>query len=108
MSPGRFDAPTGALYTLTDDTMVRDNNSVHRLFPLARFILGIIIIFLIPSRPSATTAQTLTEDHLGEGLSISIRDLRTQCPDIGPLVAIEIDPARYRFTVHYYQQDGFS
>jgi uncharacterized protein YigE (DUF2233 family) len=24
------------------------------------------------------------------------------------LVAVEIDPDRYRFTVHYYQQDGFS
>ena len=60
------------------------------------------------SRPSTTTAQTLTEDQLGDGLSISVWDPHTQCPGVAPLVAVEIDPDRYRFTVHYYQQDGFS
>lgn len=53
-------------------------------------------------------AQALTGDQLGDGLSISVWDLHTQCPDIAPLVAVEIDPDRYRFTVHYYQEDGFS
>jgi len=53
-------------------------------------------------------AQTLAEDQLGDGLSISVWNPRTQCPDVAPLVAVEIDPDRYRFTVHYYQQDGLS
>jgi uncharacterized protein YigE (DUF2233 family) len=60
------------------------------------------------SGPSTTMAQTLAEDQLGDGLSISVWNPRTQCPDVAPLVAVEIDPDRYRFTVHYYQQDGFS
>ena len=60
------------------------------------------------SGPLATTAQTLTEDQLGDGLSISVWDPHTQCPDVAPLVAVEIDPDRYRFSVHYYQEDGFS
>jgi uncharacterized protein YigE (DUF2233 family) len=81
------------------------NNSFHSL-PVGRFILG--FIFAISGELSATMAQTLAEDRLGDGLSISVWDPGTQCPDVGPLVAVEIDPDRYRFTVHYYQQDGFS
>jgi len=53
-------------------------------------------------------AQILTGDQLGNGLSISVWNPPTQCPDVAPLIAVEIDPDRYSFTVHYYQQDGFS
>ena len=60
------------------------------------------------SGPATTTAQTLTGDQLGDGLSISVWNPHKQCPDVAPLIAIEIDPNRYRFAVHYYQQDGFS
>jgi hypothetical protein len=89
-------------------TMARDN-SFYRSFlfrPVALFLLGIVLVMF--SRPSTTTAQTLTEDQLGDGLSISVWDPHTQCPGVAPLVAVEIDPDRYRFTVHFYQQDGFS
>jgi uncharacterized protein YigE (DUF2233 family) len=88
--------------------MARDN-SFHwslSLAHVARFFLGIIFVML--SGPATTTAQTLTGDQLGDGLSISVWNPQTQCPDVAPLVAIEIDPDRYRFTVHYYQQDGLS
>jgi len=88
--------------------MVQDN-SFHRSLPftpVAWFLLG--IIFVMFSGPSTTTAQTLTGDHLGDGLSISVWNLQAQCSDVAPLIAVEIDPNRYRFTVHYYQQDGFS
>ena len=74
--------------------------------PAARFLLG--IIFVMFSGPLTTTAQTLTGDQLGNGLSISVWNPHTQCPDVAPLIAVDIDPDRYRFTVHYYQQDGFS
>jgi len=88
--------------------MVQDN-SFHRSLPftpVARFLLG--IIFVMFNGSSTTTAQTLTEDRLGDGLSISVWNPQVQCSDIAPLIAVEIDPNRYRFTVHYYQQDGFS
>jgi uncharacterized protein YigE (DUF2233 family) len=58
--------------------------------------------------PSAALAQSLTGDRLGEGLSISIWSPQAKCPDVPPLVAIDVDPERYRFTVHYYQQDGLT
>ena len=88
--------------------MIR-NNSFHRslpLTPVARFLLG--IIFVILSGPATTKAQTLTGDQLGDGLSISVWNPQAQCQDVAPLIAVEIDPNRYRFTVHYYQQDGLS
>ena len=88
--------------------MAQDNSFHWSLpfVPVARFLLG--IIFVMFSGPSTTTAQTLTGDQLGNGLSISVWSPQTQCPDVAPLVAVEIDPDRYRFTVHYYQQDGLS
>lgn len=85
--------------------MVQDN-SVHWSFPVAQFLLGLIVVMF--SGPSTAAAQTLGEDQLGDGLSISVWNPRSQCPDVAPLVAAEIDPDRYRFTVHYYQQDGLS
>lgn len=85
--------------------MVQDN-SAHWSIPVAQFLLGLTIV--VSSGPSTTMAQTLAEDQLGDGLSISVWNPRTQCPDVAPLVAVEIDPDRYRFTVHYYQQDGLS
>ena len=85
--------------------MVRDN-SFHWSLPVARLLLGVVFIVFVG--PSSTTAQPLTGDQLGDGLSISVWNPHTHCPDVAPLVAIEIDPDRYRFTVHYYQQEGFS
>ena len=88
--------------------MVQDNSFYWSLpfAPVSRFLLG--IMFVVFSGPSTTTAQTLTGDQLGDGLSISVWNPHLQCPDVAPLVAVEIDPDRYRFTVHYYRQDGFS
>ena len=86
--------------------MIVQDNSIHWSFPFAQFFLGLIVVVF--SGPSTAMAQTFAEDQLGDGLSISVWNPRTQCPDVAPLVAVEIDPDRYRFTVHYYQQDGLS
>jgi hypothetical protein len=86
--------------------MIVQDNSAHRSFPVAPFLLGLIVVIF--SGSLTAMAQTLAEDQLGDGLSISVWNPRTQCPDVAPLVAVEIDPDRYRFAVHYYQQDGFS
>jgi hypothetical protein len=88
--------------------MVRDTRFCQPFFfiPVVLFLFG--TVFAVFSRPSPAPAQPLREDQLTDGLSISVWDPHTQCPDVAPLVAVEIDPDRYRFTVHYYQQDGFS
>src|SRR6201988_1744563 len=86
--------------------MIVQQNSNHWSFPVTQCLLGLIVIMF--SEPSTAMAQTLTEDELGDGLSISVWNPHIKCPDVAPLVAVEIDPDRYSFTVHYYQQDGFS
>jgi uncharacterized protein YigE (DUF2233 family) len=86
--------------------MVQDNSFYRSLFSIALPLLGSLFVILIG--PPPTTGQTLTGDRLGNGLSISVWDPHTQCPDVAPLVAVEIDPDRYRFTVHQYQQQGLS
>ena len=88
--------------------MVQDN-SFYRSLSFTSVALPLLgIIFVMLSGPSTSSGQTLTGDRLGNGLSISVWDPHTQCPDVAPLVAIEIDPDRYRFTVHHYQQDGLT
>ena len=85
--------------------MVWDNRFFSSC-PLAQILPGIIFVISIGS--STTMAQPLIGDQLGEGLSISVWNPPSQCPDVAPLVAVDIDPDLYRFTVHYYQQDGLS
>lgn len=82
------------------------NTHFQLSLPVARVVLSITLFMF--SDVSTTPAQTITEDQLGDGLSVSVWNPQTQCPDVAPLVAVEINPDRYRFTVHYYQQDGFS
>lgn len=82
------------------------NTHFQLSLPVARVVLSITLFMF--SDVSTTPAQTITEDQLGDGLSVSVWNPQTQCPDVAPLVAVEIDPDRYRFSVHYYQQDGFS
>jgi len=86
--------------------MVQDNSFYRSLFSIALPLLGSLFVILIG--PPPTTGQTFTGDRLGNGLSISVWDPHAQCPDVAPLVAVEIDPDRYRFTVHQYQQQGLS
>ena len=82
------------------------NTNFQLSLPVARVVLSIALFMF--SDVSTTPAQTITADQLGDGLSVSVWNPQTQCPDVAPLVAVEIDPDRYRFTVHYYEQDGFS
>jgi len=70
------------------------------------FLLGFIVAMF--GAATASSAQLHTGDQLGNGLFISVWTPQPQCADIPPLIAVDIDPDRYRFTVHYYQQEGLS
>ncbi len=96
----------GSPSLLLKDAMVQSNSVLRPLTytPIARFLFGIILV--MSGGLSTATAQTLTGDQLGNGLSISVWSPHAQCPGVAPLVAVEIDPDRYRFTVHYYRQEG--
>ena len=63
--------------------MVQDHSFYRSLPSIALLLLGIIFVML--SGPPTTTGQTLAGEHLGKGLSISVWDPHTQCPDVAPL-----------------------
>ena len=76
----------------------------HRL-PVFRAIV-ILGSLLVPSGgPGPVYAQSITWDRLAEGLAIGVWAPPAVCPDVAPLVATEIDPKRYRFSVHYYRNE---
>jgi len=74
-----------------------------RLWAGALAIVTGLIPFLLPSHP--VSAQTIAWDHPVEGLAIGVWDPSSVCSDVPPLVVSEIDPLRYRISVHYFRNE---
>lgn len=72
----------------------------------ATLLLG--TAWLVTGVPQSATTQTLPWDPVAEGLFMTVWKPQAPCQDVPPLVAIDIDPDRYRFVVHHYQQEGLS
>ena len=53
-------------------------------------------------------AQDLQWESFGDGLAVSVWQPRERCPDIDSLLVVDADPERYRFSVHYYAQEGLA
>lgn len=64
--------------------------------------------WLVIGVPPQAAAQTLKWDPVAEGLSVTVWTPQPPCQEVPPLVAIDIDPARYRFSVHHFQREGLS
>ena len=73
---------------------------------VATFLLG--TAWLVSSSPQLAIAQALTWDPVAEGLSVTVWTPQSPCQEVPPLIAIDIDPDRYRFSVHHYQREGLS
>ena len=52
-------------------------------------------------------AQTIAWDRPSEGLAIGVWNPSTACPDVPALLVSEIDPLRYRVSVHYFRNEPF-
>jgi len=66
------------------------------------------MIILLAYGVTPVWAQSLLWDRLAEGLSIALWTPPSPCRDVPPLIAVDIDPGRYRFQVHYYRNDQFN
>lgn len=69
----------------------------------------VLLWFLIPLLLTFTTpahAQELTWEPLGTGLAASIWKPGERCLEAERFLLIKVDPERYRFSVHYYAQEG--
>ena len=70
------------------------------------FLIG--TAWLAIGSPHEAATQTLTWDPVAEGLSAAVWTPQAPCQEVPPFVAIDIDPDRYRFSVHYYQREGMA
>jgi uncharacterized protein YigE (DUF2233 family) len=51
-------------------------------------------------------ADSVHWDRLADGLLITLWSPPSTCPHVPSLIALDIDPARYRFAVHYYRTES--
>ena len=103
--PALFDLTLHAspLYTRRHSIMPQFHG-FHRSFP-SRSILLLFTLLFFSGEVRPDTAHAMTWDRLAEGLAVTVWNPSPACQDVPPLVVVEIDPVRYRFSVHYYRQE---
>jgi len=72
----------------------------------ALILLG--IVFSGTALSGLASAQSISWDHPGKGLAIGLWNPPPVCRDVPQLVVAEIDPARYRFSIHYFRNEPLS
>lgn len=56
--------------------------------------------------PAYGMAKDIQWERLANGLSVSIWKPAADCLEVPPSLVTDIDPRRYRFSVHFYAQEG--
>ena len=71
----------------------------------ARALVILAGLFSIGSISHSASAPSIAWDRPADGLAIGIWDPSPLCRDVPPLVISEIDPQRYRISVHYFRNE---
>ncbi len=66
-------------------------------------ICGALLVLL--ASPQVSMAESITWERLANGLAVSVWSPGKSCPAVPTLLAVDIDPDRTRFAVHYYAQE---
>lgn len=69
-------------------------------------ILPVFLTWLIALGPAY--AEDLLWQRLTAGLAVSVWKPGARCPEVPATLVTDIDPQRYRFSVHYFAQEGLS
>ena len=93
-----FDRETPSPYTRLH-TMRRSRSSI-----CARAFAGAVLLYM-GSLAHEASAQSIVWDRPAEGLAIGLWNPSPLCPDVPPLVVSQIDPQRYRISVHYFRNE---
>jgi uncharacterized protein YigE (DUF2233 family) len=75
---------------------------------LRRHVLILVGLCLLGAAPGSVSAQSIAWDRPAEGLAIGIWNPLPMCGEVPPLVVSEIDPVRYRISVHYFRNEPLS
>ncbi len=84
---------------------------IHRSMLLSRrshkrSLAGWLLAAALVVVPPPAIAEDLQWERLTEGLSVSIWKPGRDCQNVPPTLVADIDPLRYRFSVHFYGQEG--
>ncbi|HTL61530.1 MAG TPA: phosphodiester glycosidase family protein [Nitrospira sp.] len=74
----------------------------------ARGFAIVALLFVIGSFGHPASAQSIAWDRLADGLAIGVWDPAPHCKDVPPLLVSDIDPLRYRVSVHYFRNERFA
>jgi len=56
--------------------------------------------------PAWSAAEEPAWERLADGLAVTVWKPMDDCPEVPPSLVTQIDPRRYRFTVHHYADEG--
>ena len=80
----------------------------RRRYPMHARLCAILAgLAVIASLAHAAPDPTILWDRPAEGLAIGVWDPSSVCPDVPALVVSDIDPLRYRISVHYFRNEDF-
>jgi len=75
-------------------------------YPTQAGALAIVLaLSAMGSLGHSTTTPSIAWDRPADGLAIGVWDPSPLCPDVPPLVVSEVDPVRYRISVHYFRNE---
>lgn len=77
---------------------------------VSRFIVACTLLIYpsIGSGPDPAWAADPVWDRVTSGIRATLWDTASACPDIPPLLMLEIDPERFRFSVRQFRDAGLS
>lgn len=58
--------------------------------------------------PNPGIAGDISWIQLSDGIRVSVWKAQEQCPIVPRMLAVDLDPERIKFSVHYYAQEGLS
>jgi uncharacterized protein YigE (DUF2233 family) len=84
--------------------------------PLSRILLdrlpwsiaacAVTLVLLFAADPSGADAADPVWERMTSGIMTTLWDPAPACPEIPPLLMVEIDPDRFRFSVHQFRDAG--
>lgn len=70
--------------------------------------ISLCALLVLCVMPADTPAQDLAWERLNDGLAVTVWKPAADCPEVPPSLLTDIDPKRYRFSVHHFAEEGLS
>lgn len=85
--------------------LARRHTSTIGQHPSVVLILSLCLGLLVTND---SFPHDLQWESFGDGLAVSVWQPQEHCPDIDSFLVVDADPTHYRFSIHYYAQEGLA